>query len=90
MVNVVITEDTQKKVQELLAQRVCLGCGRQLEADEKTSLGQCATCYSATYRALLKGEVTREALMAEGKIANQPKGPKPKNDYTASLRARRS
>jgi protein-arginine kinase activator protein McsA len=86
VVNVVVSEDIQKQVQQKIADRVCLGCGKQLAEGEKSSLCQCLTCYSATYRALLAGTVTREQLTAEGRIAPQPKGPKSANAYTASLR----
>jgi hypothetical protein len=87
VVNVMVTDTIQKHVDDLIAAGKCLGCEKPLVADDKIRLHQCSTCYSATYRAICRGTTTREQLTAQGKVASQPRGPKPKNDYTASLRS---
>lgn len=86
VVNVLVTDEVQKEVERLKSEGRCLGCGKPIADGEKVRLGQCGTCYGATYRALKKGTTTFEQLTAQGKIASEPRGPKPKNSYTQSLR----
>jgi len=89
VVNVNVAEEVQQRVERLIAENRCLGCEEVIAEGTKVRLHQCETCYGATYRALLAGKKTREELMSLGKIAEMPKGPKPKNDYTASLRGKK-
>lgn len=86
VVNVVVTEDVQKEVNRLKAEGRCLGCKEVIPNGDKVRLGQCSTCYSATYRAMKKGTKTFAELTELGQVASEPRGPKPKNSYTKSLR----
>jgi Zn finger protein HypA/HybF involved in hydrogenase expression len=86
VVSVMVTEDVQKEVERLKAEGRCLGCKEIIPEGDKVRLGQCSTCYGGTYRALKKGTKTFEELTANGQIASEPRGPKPKNNYTKSLR----
>lgn len=83
------SDQVAKSVKRKLARRQCLGCGRRVASDEKLKLGQCTTCYGGTYRALRDGTADREQLLAEGLIAEQPRGRRPANEYTRALRARK-
>lgn len=88
VVNVVVADDVQKEVERLKSEGRCLGCKELIPAGDKVRLGQCGTCYSATYRALKKGTKTFSELTQAGKVASEPRGPKPKNAYTKSLRGK--
>lgn len=89
VVTVRVPEEVQREVDRLVAENRCLGCEKEFEADEKRSCGQCPTCFSASYRAINRGDVTRNQLIREGKLLKSGKpGPKPKNDYTRRLSGR--
>lgn len=86
VVDVVVSEDVQKEVDRLKGEGRCLGCRQPIPAGDKVRLGQCSTCYGGTYRALKKGIKKFADLLQLGVIAKEPRGPKPKNEYTKSLR----
>jgi len=89
VVKVRITEEAKKRVDLLLSQKRCLGCGEKLTEGEQVKRGMHATCYQAARRAIRANRISESTLIREGKML-QPGvgGRKPSNDFTRELSGR--
>lgn len=64
----------------------CLGCHGQIGEGDGTTRGLCLVCYRATRYAIRRGRITDQELLDRGLILPcEPRGPRPKNAYTAML-----
>lgn len=83
-----INPEVEKRRDDLLARRICLGCERPIAEGKRVKLGQCPACYQHTRRAIAAKKADMRRLMREGKVAQRKKGRPPNNpyiDYLAEL-----
>jgi hypothetical protein len=67
MVPVRLTAEGQKRREQLLSDRKCLGCERSIEGIE-TTRGLCNGCYQAMRRAVKRGKATEQLLLKQGRL----------------------
>lgn len=89
VVKVKISEETQQRIDRLLAIGACLGCEEPILEVDRMRRGLCSTCYAAVMTAIRKRNVSQKRLMEDGRLLpSKPGGRKPKNKFTAALAGR--
>ena len=86
VVKVRISDDGQRRIDELVAQNRCVGCEEKFADGEQPKCGLHATCYQAARRAINAKRVSRTQLIREGKMLPPAQsGRKPSNKFTREL-----